>query len=130
MSYDSTITTDKDKVRLAIGDTGEGRDFFLSDEEIQYYLSSENDNVLEASIRCAEAIAAQLAPEVSYQASTLRQEAAQAFDHFLRVADRLRERADRNVGLPAFVHSGDEPRDPIFELGMHDNEETITRGGA
>lgn len=128
MAYDEPPSTDKDRVRLTIGDTSS--DPFLTDAEIRYFLSENNDNVLEAAIHSAEAIAAQLAPEVNYQASTLRQEAAQAFEHFNRVADRLRERAERNVGLPAFVHSGDEPRDPIFTLGMHDNNDTITRGGA
>lgn len=118
MSYDDTIPTNKDHVRLLIGDTADEE--FLSDGEIFFWLNQNNDDVLEAAVDCAESIAAKLASEVDYQASTLRQEAAQAYQHFTQRAKELKRRSEEALGLPVYTHAGDDPRDPIFTIGMHD----------
>lgn len=53
-------TVPVDAVRLLVGDT-DATDPFLQDAEIQVYLDQFNQNPLNASIRCCEAIIAKLA---------------------------------------------------------------------
>lgn len=121
-TFDPTLSSKKDEVRDLIGDT-DTDNVFLEDERIEAYLTLENDNVLDAAVRACRAIVAQLAREVNYQASTLRQDAAQAYQHYQSLLDELEAKSDKVFGAPIFVHSGDDERAPTFEIGQHDNQD-------
>lgn len=58
-TYDTALSTNKDKVRFMLGDTESG-DALLSDEEISAQLTSEG-TVRAAAIACARALAARFA---------------------------------------------------------------------
>jgi len=122
MSFDDTIPTDKDFVRLLIGDVFEDEEF-LSDATIFKILEDEGDNVLEAAITCTKLILAQTSRDASFQASTLRMESSDVFDHFERVLRHLRDQRDRGGIRPRFVSTeGVNKRDELlFAVGMMDN---------
>lgn len=121
MAFDPQIPTDKDYVRSLIGDTDENNEF-LSDGEIHHRLGL-YDSPLIAAASCARAIAAKVARDTDYRFSTLWKDASQAHAHFMDLAKDLERRAGQQDTIkPEFVHGGDDPPDPKFERGMHDND--------
>lgn len=124
MSYDPNLPSDKDKVRLLIGDT-DGALEFLCDTEIEYFLSEEPTVRLAAS-RSALAIAAKLAKDTDYRFSTLWQDASDAYDHFVALANELKEGLSEKLGKIQFTSpiSGKDDcaiGEPQFRLGIHDD---------
>jgi len=123
MTYDPTLATPKDRIRLLIGDTGgiEGKEL-LRDEEIEALLSMEGSTLL-AAAAAAEAIAAKLAQRTDTSLpGGVRIAFGQRADHYLRLAQRLRDQAAEG-SAPELVADGSGSaisRDPIFALGMHD----------
>lgn len=55
-----SITENRDKVRLELGDTNEDN-YLFNDDEIAYFLDVESDNIMQAVLRAAEAGARKLA---------------------------------------------------------------------
>ena len=96
------ISTDLDRVRLAIGDT-DTDDPLLSDDEIGVYIDYrqmydyENEvsicNVPAAAADTAEAIAAKFARDFNFAEDGQRFDRAQKFGHYTALAQKLRNRS-------------------------------------
>lgn len=121
ISYDKNLPTEKDKVRLLIGDNIES-DEFLADSEIQYIIDDEEGNLLDAAARCCDVIANKASRDVDFTASTLSLSASDVSDHYRDAANKLREEASKGIGSPLFLDSKDSGKTPkpIFTIGMHD----------
>ena len=130
-SYDNTVlsTSNKDAVRLIIGDT-DTADQLLADEEIDYYLTK-HGVVLRAASESARAVAAKFARLMSRSIGGLQADFAAKYRQYLELADNL----DLNeqvspVGpyISGFLKSQHETNDentdriPIFgKKGVTDN---------
>lgn len=96
------ISTDLDRVRLAIGDT-DTDDPLLSDDEIGVYVDYrqmydyENEvyicNVPAAAADAAEAIAAKFARDFNFAEDGQRFDRAQKYGHYTALAQKLRNRS-------------------------------------
>lgn len=120
--YDPSLTLDRDKVRLLVGDTDDDHQM-LVDTEIEFALTEEADDIYLASARLCEIIAARFARDVNYRFSTLWLDSGDAYDHFLSLAERYRTESSRNTGQPIFTmgEGVDDEAPEIFWYGMHDN---------
>lgn len=120
--YDSTLSLDRDKVRFLVGDTDDDNQM-LSDSEIAFALSENNDGIYLASADLCEALAAGFARDVNYRFSTLWLNAGDAYKHFVDRGIQLRSDAESATGQPIFtMGEGTDPDAPeIFWYGMHDN---------
>jgi hypothetical protein len=96
-----SIETDRDRVRLMIGDTDES-DPLLSDDEIAAFVAYrkvENEdeesvtNIPAAAADAADAIAAKFARKFNFAEDGQRFDVAQQHGHYLALAQRLRTRA-------------------------------------
>jgi hypothetical protein len=124
--------SNKDTVRLLIGDTDEAKRQ-LHDEEVAWFLS-ENSNVYVAASEACKALAALYAREVDKQVGDLRISASQRQAHYATLSKELRRRAGRSVS-PYFGGISISDKDsaitdtdrvrPAFFRGMFDH-----RGGA
>ena len=124
--------TNKDIVRLIVGDTDSG-DQLISDEEISYALFSEG-SAHSAAAFIAEALAAQYSRAVSKAVGQLRISAEQKYEHYMILADRLRRR-DAVFALPYAGGISETNKDtreddtdlvePAFKRGMLDNPSTL-----
>lgn len=103
-SYNSNLATDKDKVRLLVGDT-DTTDQLLQDEEINYLLT-ETGNVLLAASRAAKAIAAKFSRQANKTVGDLRIDLSQKAEAYHKLADNLEQRA-KSVSVPSFTDQGD-----------------------
>lgn len=126
MAYDEKLPDDRNKVRFLIGDT-DNADLILRDEEVTYCLSVENDDIFFAAARACETIAARFARDVNYRFSTMWQDAGDAFDHYMGLAERLRKSdsseftaIDLQVS-PVMQKRMDDFGPEVFWFGMHDN---------
>lgn len=117
-SYNSSLASDKDKVRLLTGDT-DTTDQLLQDEEINYLLT-ETGNVLLAAGRAARAIAAKFARQADKEVGDLRVSLSQKAEAYRKLADDLEKRADDlekragSVSIPSLADQGDF----LFTKGM------------
>lgn len=123
-------TSNKDWVRLRIGDTSSG-DPLLTDEEINEVLDEEGNKFLAAAV-AAETIGAQYARKVDKSVGKLSISMAQASEHYFALADRLRENVvmDTSVGGPyaGGISQADKDKDeadsdrvdPAFYVGQFD----------
>lgn len=129
MTYDPTLAKDTDKVRYLVGDTDDD-DLMLEDTEIKFLLTLENDNLFEAAARACETIAAKFARDVNYRFSTMWQDASDAYDHYMRLAKRLRERDEYHFpdlgfkASPVFDDRNEDYGPEVFWVAMHDNPPT------
>lgn len=81
-------TSQKDRVRLLIGDTDDTRQQ-LQDEEISYVLTQQPSTTL-AAASCCDLLAAKYSFLVNTENGSLRVSAAARHKHYLALADRLR----------------------------------------
>jgi len=120
--YDPSLVLDRDKVRFLVGDKDDDHQM-LSDSEIAFALSENNDDIYMAAADLCEALAAEFSRDVNYRFSTLWLNAGDAYDHFMDRARQLRSDASAQTGQPIFTMGAgtdsDEPE--IFWYGMHDN---------
>lgn len=79
-------------VRHKIGDT-DPQSYYLEDEQIQYELTQEGDNVLLAAANCAEAIAGRFAKSTSWARGRVEVRPGETSDRYHKMADRFREEA-------------------------------------
>lgn len=95
------LETDKDRVRLLIGDTN-AEDPLLYDEEIETFIAArkvENEdeelvtNLPAAAADAAGAIAAKLARKFNFAEDGQRFDVAQQHSHYLALEEQLRRRA-------------------------------------
>ena len=106
-SWDGDPTfNDVAAVRHHIGDTNSAS-FYLHDEQIQYALTENTNNVLLAAADCAEAIAALFASNTSWARGRVEVRPGETSDRYHKMADRLRE---QELGALAFdagsAHAG------------------------
>lgn len=132
-------TSDRDEVRFLIGDTGgseagESSEFFLSDEEIDYVLST-HSNVKVAALQATKGLIKRLAREADASSSDSSVDFSQRIQHFRE----NRKQLEREVAITAAtpyaggiseddkqIDEDDEDRvDPAFKRAVHDN----TRAG-
>ncbi|MBW2084440.1 MAG: hypothetical protein JRI54_00190 [Deltaproteobacteria bacterium] len=120
-SYDSSLSTDKDKVRFHIGDTDE-TDQLLQDEEITYLLT-ETTNVLLAASRAAKAITAKFSRQADKAVGDLRISLSQKAKTYMALATDLEKRAVTASVYPTWQEPEEDAR---FELGMMENDSYLT----
>ncbi|MGA9772358.1 MAG: hypothetical protein WBV94_25215 [Blastocatellia bacterium] len=94
------LSTDKDKVRLKIGDTDES-DKQLFDDEISFQLS-ESGSVQAAATACALLLAGRYARQMNKAVGPFREDAADRYDHYTDLAARLESQMATN-GVTAFA---------------------------
>jgi len=123
--YDKTLPTDRDKVRLLIGDTNNDV-LLMEDEEIEFLLTNNNSALYLTAADACEIIAAKFARDVNYRFSTLWQDAGDAYEHYMALAEKHRKTADSSETVPSglsFTASDildtDDPA--VFWYGMTDN---------
>lgn len=92
-SFNESLTSDLDKVRLRIGDT-DSEEVLLSNETITALLTIRNDVIL-ASIDCVEAILGKFAREIDRQALGLGGPRSQKTSHYTALLKELRAEAAR-----------------------------------
>jgi hypothetical protein len=128
-SYDSALPTDKDKVRLLVGDTLT-TDQQLQNEEITYFLSVRPDINL-AAADSAKAIAARYARQADTSNLSLSISASQRAEAYAKLAASLEARAGSLSAADMFVGgtkisekitraSDPDEVQPNFEVGQDD----------
>ncbi len=106
-SYDPSLPTKKDEVRLIIGDT-DSNDQLLQDEEINYFLEQSQNSVTLASIRAVTAIIAKLTRRVDKAVGEAKISLSQQIKHYQSLLSQLR--SNITVASPDF----EEPPEPFF----------------
>jgi len=125
----------KDGVRFFVQDTI-AADPQISDEEIAFLLSDENDAVIRAAARSAEAIAAKYARQVDKSVGGLSLSAGRRQEKYEKLASRLWSRSGTTgVGAPLPYSGGltvaGNPADlttPIFSRHMQEFESDTDAG--
>ena len=134
-TYDiNNLGTDRNKVRLNIGDTVDctAVNESLHDEEIDSVLDR-YENVLQASVVCCELLIARLRHKTSRSAVGINEDASQKLDGLKETLDVLRNRANQDGTLEPFgggysrkarqnVESDTDFEPSPFYVGMHDKE--------
>lgn len=107
-----------DEVRFKIGDTAV--DFaLLQDEEIEFLLASNDDNVINTCIGACRAIIAKLSKEVDYK---LGPESVNASDRCKQYQSLLSTLKGEKITSTAYIITGDLCNHyPNFSIGMNDN---------
>ena len=113
-----------DLVRVKVGDTGESAT--LSDEAIQAFLSSNNNNILLASAEACEALAAHYADNPTETVGDI-EAAATKTQNFLRAADRYRAQAAKVVS-DAEKQEQKKPRKPGYSPAAMNRGALFRRG--
>ena len=115
-TYDSSLTTDKDKARFYIGDTDQ-EDPLLSDEEIDALIELEG-SPLKATITALEHLAAKFSRQADTNNTGLAVSASQRAKAFAERAQELRKRLPQHQLAGMFV--GGACNSPAFRLGQDD----------
>lgn len=90
-TYDGTLDTNGEKVRLLIGDT-DTNDQQLTDAEISYFLTEAGSNIRLAAILSVEALIAKYARQVDTSIGDLRVGASKKVANYEALLTRLRMR--------------------------------------
>jgi hypothetical protein len=137
-SYDNSAlaTSDKDVVRLIIGDT-DTNDQLLANEEINYFLTL-HGTVVRAASESARAIAAKFARLMSRSVGGLQADFAAKYRQYLELANNLLQNEEISPVSPylsGYLYSqhktraDDTDRIPIFgRKGVTDNPEADAAG--
>lgn len=117
----SPETVPRDAVRLAIGDTDDS-DQQLSDEEIAYFLSLNENDVILASADAADALSAQYSRMAVEEVGDSEQDLSKKAQNYRLLADRLRarneagENGSEEENVPLVAAAGGIDRPPKFKL--------------
>lgn len=84
-------TNKKNQVRLMIGDTNTS-DQLIQDEEIEFYLLQNSDEVITSAVDCCEAIAAEFSRQADTTNGALSVKASQRAKAYLVLAERVRDK--------------------------------------
>lgn len=114
--YDSNLSTPKDQVRFETGDTIQ-LDPLLQDEEIEFVLSQNSNQVLRAAAECCEKISALFARQVDNNSGKTSAQASQRSKAYATLARRLRNR----FIVSSVPSAGGTDGDLAFDKGMMDN---------
>lgn len=130
-SFDDTLSTDRDLVRILIGDTNTN-DQLMSNESIDKVLTLQT-NVNLAAARCCEMIAAKYARQVNTTNMSLSVQAADRYAHYIELATTLRDQDVSEAIQYATIKPGGltisekntldadtDARQPSFSIGMDD----------
>ena len=94
MSYNSTVKSDRDKVRLLLGDTSNDSAIeLITDGESDYFLRLYVDSFNSAAAYCCDAIVAKLARKVNVKIGKVSQELGGLMERYERLAKKLRNQA-------------------------------------
>lgn len=93
-SYDTALSTDKDKVRLLIGDTDTNNQL-LSDEEISYFLTDSTVN--RAALTACESLSAKFAKYTDESMSGDSKSYSQLHDHYASLAEIIKKKMLLNI---------------------------------
>ena len=139
-TYNASVSTDRDKIRLLIGDT-DTTDQLLSDEEIDFVITQQ-PNVYYAAAQCCETVAGKFSRDVSTTLEGMSIAKRQRFENYLNMANNLRVMAMRALPSKPFAASIDkDDRDayshkentnlvqPNFDIEMHYHPEGEGRRG-
>jgi hypothetical protein len=91
-SYTAGSTSDRDRIRLEIGDTDSDRALY-EDAELDDFLAQEGDSVMGASARACEVLAIRFARDYSFSADGGSFQKNQVTMMYQKLARRLRNRA-------------------------------------
>lgn len=127
-TYDPSLASPVDQVRLLIGDTLNS-DQLLQDEEIQFFLDADA-NVNRVAAQCCKILAARFAREVDKQVGDLKIWASQKQKQYLALQEEQSAKAAMLSGTPmaggvytsektTMEERGDVVQ-PFFRRGMHD----------
>lgn len=124
-TYDPTNPTDRDRVRIRIGDIDVNKQTF-SDETIDFWLS-EAGSVISASIRLARLAAVEYAKKASVTIGPLSISFSEQAQFFNDLAATLEYDNRKLLVISPFSGTANNPeadeRKTDFGLGMHDNKE-------
>jgi len=134
-TYDPSVASDVDKVRLLIGDTNPA-DRLLTDSEILFFLELRGGDVFKAAADAAKAVAARFSRLADTTNLSLSIAASQRAEAYWKLASELDTRADLLGGSEMFVgglsvsgkESLDEDTDavqPSFRIGQDDEPGTL-----
>ena len=111
----------RDALRLMIGDTDAG-DPLLSDEEADYYLGLQPDNVVLAAAEACEALAARFARDAMFSAADGEHSPALKAESYLKLARQLTGRAGEEKSKQPVLRPGCDrralTRGPVFHRGV------------
>jgi hypothetical protein len=132
-SYDTSLSTDKDKVRLLIGDT-DTTNQYISDEEIVAMLAFNNDDVYETAAQIADSLAGRYSTTSKLEIDDFMIDFGAVAEQFATLAKRIRVSATNasanTIGAwvaGVSVTAMDAVRDDTdrvnsrFEMGQHDD---------
>jgi len=134
-TFSDSIATDKDKVRLKIGDT-DTNDQLLSDETIEALLAIRDDVVL-CAIDACRAILAKLAREIDRSAAGMSGSRSQKTQHYKDILANLTKESggETRVKVGGISKSDNDTlrddsdfEEPAFSVGM--NDRTNSSGGS
>lgn len=128
-TFDSSLATERDEVRLKIGDTQSALEL-LSDETIDALLSANDDDVLATSIAATKAILARLSRDTDRSAIGFSTSRSQAVTQYRDLLADLEKERDQLAGamyvggsstaeIERITGDSDAPA-PIFSIGMDD----------
>lgn len=116
MPYDPTLPTDKDKLRLLIGDTNNA-DLLLQDTELTYLLTL-GGNIYQAAAEACRAIAGKLARDYASMKSEKLAVTDRTPERYLEMAGKFDKQAEASVfAAPLAASTGTTP-DPFFTRDM------------
>lgn len=95
------FSSELDSVRFLLGDTDTTDKLPISDEEVTWLLSENNDNVYFAAAAAAEQVAGQFAREVPYAADGVSYGGDELQNKYMSLAAQLREEGKRRGRLAA-----------------------------
>jgi len=102
----------------------------LEDEEIEFELSQENDNVNRAAANIAESLAAKFAQKAKRSVGPTKIDYSDISERYLKIAKRLRSEETKDASHEAVAISEDSKEnqeddsdlvDPLFTRRMHEN---------
>lgn len=96
-SYLPSLATDKDRVRLKIGDTDTTSQLF-SDEEIEALLTDNGDDVFETAAQLCDALATKYARRGNLRIDDFSIDFKSRAEHFAALADQIRQQAANSPG--------------------------------
>lgn len=126
-SFDDSLSTDRDRIRLRIGDT-DTNDQLLSNETVDALLLTRTSVIL-AAIDCVQAIIAKLAREIDRSNIGMSGSRSQKTTHFHSVLRELQKEAQMDTGMKVGGISRDDRNTieddsdfikPSFTVGITD----------
>lgn len=87
-SYDPSLPTSRDKLRLLVQDT-DTNDQLLTDEELDFLLTENASNIYRAGSEAARTIAIKLGSRPSVRLAKAGIDADEQFEHYMRLSEKL-----------------------------------------